>query len=84
MKILGTDEKNAAKVTKTVIFYDKCYFCSNYLVCRAGISEKQPRTTSCMLFIIQKDKNLMLLAITSTSGWGKMSMGPKTFIENNT
>ena len=84
MKILGADEKNAAKVTKTLIFYEKCYFCSNYLVCRAGISEKQPRTNSCMLFLLQKDRNLMLLAITSTSGRVKMSMGPKTFIDKDT
>ena len=81
-KYWGAGEKNAAKVTEILIFYEKCY--SNYLVCRAGISEKQPRTNSCMLFLLQKDRNLMLLAITSTSGRVKMSMGPKTFIDKDT
>ena len=84
VKTLGADEKNTAKVTKTLIFYEKCYFCSNYLVCRAGISDKLSGTNSCMLFLIQKDRNLMLLAITSTSGRVKMSMGPKTFIDKDT
>ena len=56
MKILAADKKNAAKVTKTLIFLKNATFAA--IISSAGLEFQ--KNNSCMLFLIQKDRNLML------------------------